>query len=175
MLYTKCFTPLYVPPEILNGEPYDKSCDMWSLGVLLYFLLSGNPPFYPEGSKHFLSRKISEANFEFVPEEWKDISDEAKQLVKRMLVIKPRARLTIDELMASKWVTWYDQVPETPLATSADNPHNTKKGMKRNHKKLNEVLEAMRIGNDDVLVKPMSEINNNLLERRRRIGDALHT
>jgi serine/threonine protein kinase len=48
LMYSAVGTIGYMAPEILNGEPYTEAVDLWSLGVLMYILLSGRPPFYDE-------------------------------------------------------------------------------------------------------------------------------
>ena len=61
-------TPMYVSPEVLDGK-YSNSCDFWSLGVLLYILLSGYPPFYGK-DKGEIFDKIRVANYDFNRIEW---------------------------------------------------------------------------------------------------------
>lgn len=63
-LTTQCGTPGYVAPEILEGTPYDERADMWSVGVILYILLGGYPPFI-ESTQRDLFRKIRKGEYEF--------------------------------------------------------------------------------------------------------------
>jgi calcium/calmodulin-dependent protein kinase I len=63
-LTTQCGTPGYVAPEILEGTPYDERADMWSVGVILYILLGGYPPFI-ESTQRDLFRKIRKGDYEF--------------------------------------------------------------------------------------------------------------
>ena len=63
-LTTQCGTPGYVAPEILEGVPYDTQADMWSLGVIVYILLGGYPPFIEQNQRE-LFRKIRKGQFEF--------------------------------------------------------------------------------------------------------------
>jgi calcium/calmodulin-dependent protein kinase I len=63
-LTTQCGTPGYVAPEILEGTPYDMKADMWSLGVIVYILLGGYPPFIEQNQRE-LFRKIRKGQYEF--------------------------------------------------------------------------------------------------------------
>jgi calcium-dependent protein kinase len=90
-LKTKAGTPYYISPEVLAGN-YDKQCDLWSAGCILYILLCGYPPFYGEDDQEIL-RAVQKGVFDFNGEEWDDVSKEAKDLIKK-LITKPERRLT---------------------------------------------------------------------------------
>ena len=77
VMTTACGTPGYVAPEVLIGKGYEYYCDYWSIGVILYVLLCGYPPFY-EDTNEELFEKIKNADFDFPSPEWDDISDEGK-------------------------------------------------------------------------------------------------
>ena len=76
-------TALYVAPEVLKGK-YDCRCDNWSLGVITYVLLCGNPPFFGGNNKEIFG-KILSGKFEFKGNEWKDVSNEAQDFIKKLL------------------------------------------------------------------------------------------
>jgi len=86
---TACGTPGYVAPEVLKNEPYGKAVDMWSLGVILYILLCGFPPFYHE-STAALYKQIKKGEYDFPDPYWTDISDSAKNLVQCLLTVDPK-------------------------------------------------------------------------------------
>mmetsp|Transcript_3558 Transcript_3558/g.2583 ORF Transcript_3558/g.2583 Transcript_3558/m.2583 type:complete len:163 (+) Transcript_3558:73-561(+) len=90
---TTCGTPGYVAPEILEQRPYGKECDYWSIGVVLYILLCGFPPFYDE-ENNVLFDKIKQGRFDFPSPSWDNISIEAKEIVRGLLVVDPMKRLT---------------------------------------------------------------------------------
>jgi calcium/calmodulin-dependent protein kinase I len=101
-LTKQCGTPFFVSPEILMRQPYDQQSDMWSVGCIIYLLLSGNLPFMGRSQKE-LFRKIVSGKFEFDDDDWCDVSAEAKDLVKRLLVLDPDERLTSTEALKHKW------------------------------------------------------------------------
>ena len=102
-LSTQCGTPGYVAPEILQGILYGRPVDMWSVGVITYILLGGYPPFYDDNQK-MLFRKIKAGSYEFHPDYWKGVSAEAKDLIKKLLVVKPERRYTADQALAHPWL-----------------------------------------------------------------------
>ncbi|CDF32305.1 Serine/threonine protein kinase [Chondrus crispus] len=102
LLYQTMGTPLFVAPEILNGRGYDCACDMWSLGVVLYLVLCGYPPF-PSDSPNVLVEAIVNGNYSFPAPEWDHVSDDAKDALRRMLEIDPHRRITPTEALVHPW------------------------------------------------------------------------
>jgi serine/threonine protein kinase len=102
-LTTQCGTPGYVAAEILEGKPYDTQADMWSIGVIVYILLGGYPPFI-EQNQRTLFRKIRKGQYEFHEEYWGQVSDDAKDLIRNLLVVDPDKRFTSDDALANKWI-----------------------------------------------------------------------
>jgi len=102
-LMTSCGSPGYVAPEILTAESYDKSVDMWSVGVIIYILLSGYPPFYAD-SAPALFKKIMDVKYDFDDTVWDGISETAKDLIRNLLVKDPTKRLTATQCLEHPWV-----------------------------------------------------------------------
>lgn len=102
-LTTQCGTPGYVAPEILEGVAYDTKADMWSVGVILYILLGGYPPFLESNQKE-LFRKIKAGEYEFHDEYWGPVSQDAKDLISSLLVVNPSKRLTADVALENTWI-----------------------------------------------------------------------
>ncbi len=100
---TACGTPGYVAPEVLKNEPYGKAVDLWSLGVILYILLCGFPPFFHERSAE-LYKQIKRGEYDFPSPYWDDISNSAKDLVKHLLCVDPTTRYTADQVLSHPWV-----------------------------------------------------------------------
>jgi serine/threonine protein kinase len=101
-LDTQCGTPGYVAPEILKGAKYGTEVDMWSCGVIIYILLGGYPPFHDDNHA-ILYRKIKAADYTFEPQYWDQVSDDAKDLIKKMLIVDPDKRLSADQALRHPW------------------------------------------------------------------------
>jgi calcium/calmodulin-dependent protein kinase I len=103
-LQTSCGTPGYVAPEVLMSEHYDKSVDMWGIGIITYILLAGYPPFYADNDTQ-LFEKIMNADYDFDDECWDDVSDGAKDFIKHLLVKNPEERFNADQALEHIWIT----------------------------------------------------------------------
>jgi len=105
MMQTACGTPIYVAPEVLTGEAYEKEVDMWSVGVITYILLCGFPPFFDDGSNMGqLFEQIMSGDFDYPEEYWDEISDDAKDLIDNLLLVDPATRFTAAQALAHPWL-----------------------------------------------------------------------
>lgn len=103
-------TPFYVAPEVLSGK-YDTQCDLWSCGVILFVLLCGYPPFDGDSNKDIF-RAILKNKLEFDEEEWGNISEEAKDLIGKLLVKDPKKRIKIDQALNHPWFEKWENMSE---------------------------------------------------------------
>jgi len=96
-------SPAYAAPELFTEETYNEKVDLWSLGVILYLLLCGEPPFYGDTIKE-LTQRIVSAEYDFESSAWDSVSDEAKDLVCHLLVNNPEKRYSAKEVKENLWV-----------------------------------------------------------------------
>eukprot|EP00897_Mesotaenium_endlicherianum_P004110 jgi/Mesen1/3727/ME000202S02815 len=92
-------SPYYFAPEVVSGLEYGREADIWSLGVILYVLLSGMLPFYGDTEEEIFE-KIRIGKVQFTHRNWRGVSVEAKNLILRMLMLEPRWRPTAEEVLA---------------------------------------------------------------------------
>uniref|UniRef100_A0A3Q4HZ58 Peripheral plasma membrane protein CASK n=1 Tax=Neolamprologus brichardi TaxID=32507 RepID=A0A3Q4HZ58_NEOBR len=110
-------TPHFMAPEVVKREPYGKPVDVWGCGVILFILLSGCLPFY--GTKERLFEAICKGKYKMNPRQWNQISESAKDLVRRMLMLDPAERITVYEALNHPWLKERDRyaykihLPET--------------------------------------------------------------
>lgn len=91
-------------PEILKNIPHDQSSDLWSVGVVVYILLVGYPPFMKDTQAE-LFQQIRTGAWEFLDEDWANISTEAKELVRNLLQVDPEQRWTVEQALKSAWIS----------------------------------------------------------------------
>ncbi|XP_067861184.1 calcium/calmodulin-dependent protein kinase type 1D [Heptranchias perlo] len=103
VMSTACGTPGYVAPEVLAQKPYSKAVDCWSIGVISYILLCGYPPFYDENDSR-LFEQILKAEYEFDSPYWDDISESAKDCIKRLMEKDPIKRYTCEQALRHPWI-----------------------------------------------------------------------
>ena len=94
-------TAYYMSPEVLQGN-YDNKCDIWACGVILYIMLCGYPPFDGDTENDIL-KAISRKKFSFPEEEWKSVSDDAKDLIKHM-ICDPDKRYNAEMILNHPWI-----------------------------------------------------------------------
>uniref|UniRef100_A0A8D0B6D0 non-specific serine/threonine protein kinase n=1 Tax=Sander lucioperca TaxID=283035 RepID=A0A8D0B6D0_SANLU len=130
LLMTPCYTANFVAPEVLKKQGYDAACDIWSLGVLLYTMLTGFTPFAngPEDTPEEILARIGSGKFSLTGGYWNSVSAEAKDLVSKMLHVDPHRRLTAGQVLRHPWVTHRDQLPKYTL-NRQDAPHLVKGAM----------------------------------------------
>ncbi|KAI5951390.1 hypothetical protein KGF54_004464 [Candida jiufengensis] len=112
-LKTPCGTAGYTAPEVItcnaknyskkSKNQYSKAVDIWSLGCFLYTILCGFPPFYDDDSQD-VTMKIIRGEFVFLQPWWDEISDDAKDLITKMLNVNPEKRITIEEIWNHSWL-----------------------------------------------------------------------
>ncbi|XP_046692589.1 serine/threonine-protein kinase D3-like isoform X3 [Silurus meridionalis] len=102
-------TPAYLAPEVLRSKGYNRSLDMWSVGVIVYVSLSGTFPFNEDED---INDQIQNAAFMYPPNPWREISGEAIDLINNLLQVKMRKRFSVDKSLSHPWLqdyqTWLD-------------------------------------------------------------------
>ena len=94
-------TPYYIAPEVLSGN-YTEKCDMWSIGVILYIMLCGSPPF--NGSDDQIVQKVKRGTWQFKGQIWSNVSEEAKDFVSKLMNKNVNERLTAVEALSHDWI-----------------------------------------------------------------------
>ncbi|KAK9058712.1 hypothetical protein SSX86_023554 [Deinandra increscens subsp. villosa] len=106
-------SPYYVAPEVLL-KYYGPEADIWSAGVIIYVLLCGVPPFYAD-TEEDIFEEVLHGKLDFSIDPWPNISESAKDLVKKMLVRDRKKRITAHEVLCHPWISVDGVAPDKPL------------------------------------------------------------
>ena len=136
-------TPHYVAPEVLDGK-YTERCDYWSMGVMVYILLSGTPPFKGENNVEVF-KSVKKGVFAFNDSAWKVVSAEAKDFITKLLVVDSKKRLTGEQAMEHDWLKGSPEEEQRNAATTALDPEMFKllKNFRGTAKLRKEALRVM--------------------------------
>ena len=104
-LNLKVGTPYYIAPEVLM-KSYNDKCDIWSIGVILFILLSGTPPFNGNDEEDIM-KNVLIGKYSMVGDEWQNISKEAKNLTQMLLTYDPEKRITAEQAWNHPWISKY--------------------------------------------------------------------
>ena len=106
MMFESCGTPAYVAPEVLHKKGYQKEVDIWSTGVILYTMIARELPFHSTDKKKTF-KLIKEVDPDFESADWPLISEDCKDLIRKMLIKDPKDRITVDDALRHPWFDHY--------------------------------------------------------------------
>nr|CAH8848602.1 unnamed protein product [Trichobilharzia regenti] len=137
-------TPEFVSPEVISYEPVSPAADMWSLGVICYVMLSGLSPFMGESQGETLAN-IMRVKYHFDYPEFAEISNDARDFIKKLLVKDPRKRLTATECLQHQWLK---QRKKTPKRSGTVSKKRLKHFVYRRkwQKAVNAIIALQRMG-----------------------------
>ena len=106
----KLGTAYYIAPEVIK-KSYTEKCDLWSCGVIMYILLSGEPPFNdPRADNEAIMKKVEVGKYDIEQGVWKSISAEAKELIQRLLTYDPNDRISAEDALNHHWISSNSEV-----------------------------------------------------------------
>ncbi|KAG7573761.1 Protein kinase domain [Arabidopsis suecica] len=109
-------SPYYIAPEVLNKN-YGPEADIWSAGVVIYVLLSGSAPFWGETEEEIFN-EVLDGELDLSSDPWPQVSESAKDLIRKMLERNPKQRLTAQQVLCHPWIRDEGTAPDTPLDTT---------------------------------------------------------
>nr|GMD97449.1 calcium-dependent protein kinase 29 [Ipomoea batatas]GME00110.1 calcium-dependent protein kinase 29 [Ipomoea batatas] len=150
-------SPYYVAPEVLR-KSYGKEIDVWSAGVILYILLSGFPPFCADNDKGTFE-EILKGQLDLKSPPWPSISSDAKDLIRRMLAVDPRKRITAAEALEHPWLKEDGNASDRPIDSAVLNRMKQFRAMNK-MKQLALKVIAKTLSEEEI--KGLREMFNNM-------------
>lgn len=149
-----CGSPGYVAPEVLNHKDYGTPIDMWAVGVIAYTLLCGYMPFRAEDQAE-LTYEVQHARYDFHERYWKNISEDAKDFIKKILTLDEQARMTAKQALEHTWMT-SENIQDIDILETVRENFNPRRKLKsavdairalnrlRNHEKSESDIQSLR-------------------------------
>uniref|UniRef100_A0A8R1TQR8 non-specific serine/threonine protein kinase n=1 Tax=Onchocerca volvulus TaxID=6282 RepID=A0A8R1TQR8_ONCVO len=161
LLMTPCYTAQFVAPEILKKQGYDMNCDVWSLGVLLFTMLSGETPFATSenDSPQKILKRVGEGKYSLNSQAWTNISDQAKDLVRFLLHADPSKRLSAKQILTHPWIVHLNSLPTIRL-NFFNNPSKVMDALDKTYHALTSTA----------ISTPLRPVIESALARRRRLN-----
>jgi len=158
LLMTPCYTANFVAPEVLKKQGYDAACDIWSLGVLMYTMLAGRTPFAtgPEDTPTMILQRIGEGSISLTGGTWDNVTDLAKDLLRKMLHVDPAKRLSAAQILQHPWLRNKSSIPDRKL-TLNDTASRIREAVKNTFSAVHKTPET----------KPLEAVNASHLHQRR--------
>ena len=158
LLMTPCYTANFVAPEVLKKQGYDAAVDIWSLGVLMYTMLSGTTPFAagPEDQPEVILERIGVGAVVMSGGTWDTVTDLAKDLLRKMLHVDPNQRLSAAQVLHHPWIRQKSSIPDHKM-----NLTNTASRIKE---AVRNTFSAVQKTPDQ---KPLGAVNASGLAQRR--------
>jgi len=150
---TKAGTPFYVAPQVLEGK-YDQAADLWSCGVIMYVLLCGYPPFWGDTDKKVL-QKVSKGSFSFNRDDWKNVSEDAKTLIRNLLKYSPKERITAEQALNDEWVR--EHAPRATNVSIGTGLVDNLRGFRSQNKLKKAALHVIASQMSDAQIKDLRE------------------
>lgn len=157
-LTTLVGTPYYLAPEVLRGR-YGRECDVWSLGVTMYLMLCGYQPFEGEDMREIFAR-ISKGMFDFSRREWEGISENAKELIRKMMSVNPSKRISVQDALRHAWLA---SPTESPRVVAKEVLNSLKRY--KAPKKIQQ--EAMKVMIKFLSESDLENLKNNFIDLDR--------
>ncbi|KAI9029630.1 kinase-like domain-containing protein [Phycomyces nitens] len=145
ILKTTCGTPGYMAPEILTKKGHGKPVDMWSIGVIAYFLLCGYVPFERENNIQEMNA-ILRADYTFDEEYWAGISNQAKDFIQCCLTLSPERRITAHQALRHPWLDICPVKASVPKEDAQDLLPNVRKNFNA-RRTFKKAVDLVRLSN----------------------------
>ena len=142
--------------------------------MITYILICGFPPFYSNHGQPIspgMKRRIRSGQYQFPKPEWTNVSSDCKELIKGCLKTNPDERLTIDQVIGSKWVSQYNTVPPTPLLTTEVLKEETEQWPDV-QQGMSLALREMRVDQDTTITIKNPKTNPNSALAKKRMAKA---